>query len=58
MGFESSNPILTNGYIKKPFINLEYKNEFGNLKFKSSLKFAEFSAGTLHDYIGYQVHEG
>ena len=58
MGFESSNPILTNGYIKKPFINLEYKNEFGNLKFKSSLKFAEFSAGTLHDYIGYQVYEG
>ena len=58
MGFESSNPILTNGYIKKPFINLEYKNELGNLKFKSSLKFAEFSAGTLHDYIGYQVHEG
>ncbi len=58
MGFESSNPILTNGYIKKPFINLEYKSELGNLKFKSSLKFAEFSAETLHDYIGYQVHEG
>jgi len=58
MGFESSNPILTNGYVKKPFINLEYKNDLGKLKFKSSLKFAEFSAGTLHDYIGYQVHEG
>ena len=58
MGFESSNPILTNGYVKKPFINLEYKNDLGNLKFKSSLKFAEFSAETLHDYIGYQVHEG
>ena len=58
MGFESSNPILTNGYIKKPFINLEYKNDLGKLKFKSSLKFAEFSAGTLHDYIGYQVYEG
>ena len=58
MGFESSNPILTNGYVKKPFIDLEYKNDLGNLKFKSSLKFAEFSAGTLHDYIGYQVHEG
>ena len=35
-----------------------YKNDLGKLKFKSSLKFAEFSAGTLHDYIGYQVHEG
>ena len=58
MGFESSNPILTNGYIKKPFINLEYKNDLGKLKFKSSLKFAEFSTGTLHDYIVYQVHEG
>ena len=58
MGFESSNPILTNGYVKKPFIDLEYKNDLGSLKFKSSLKFAEFSAGTLHDYIGYQVHEG
>ena len=58
MEFESSNPILTNGYVKKPFINLEYKNDLGKLKFKSSLKFAEFSAGTLHDYIGYQVHEG
>ena len=58
MGFESSNPILTNGYVKKPFIDLEYKNNLGNLKFKSSLKFAEFSAGTLHDYIGYQVYEG
>ena len=58
MGFESSNPILTNGYVKKPFINLEYKNDLGKLKFKSSLKFAEFSAGTLHDYIGYQVYEG
>ena len=58
MGFESSNPILTNGYVKKPFINLEYANNLRNLKFESSLNFAEFSAGTLHDYVGYQVHEG
>ena len=58
MGFESSNPILTNGYVKKPFINLEYENNLRNLKFESSLNFAEFSAGTLHDYVGYQVHEG
>jgi len=57
-GFESSNPILTNGYVKKPFINLEYENNLRNLKFESSLNFAEFSAGTLHDYVGYQVHEG
>ena len=58
MGFESSNPILTNGYVKKPFINLEYENNLRSLKFESSLNFAEFSAGTLHDYVGYQVHEG
>ena len=58
MGFESSNPILTNGYVKKPFINLEYENNLRNLKFGSSLNFTEFSAGTLHDYVGYQVHEG
>ena len=58
MGFESSNPILTSGYVKKPFINLEYENNLRNLKFESSLNFAEFSVGTLHDYVGYQVHEG
>ena len=58
MEFESSNPILTNGYVKKPFINLEYENNLRILKFESSLNFAEFSAGTLHDYVGYQVHEG
>ena len=58
MGFESSNPILTNGYVKKPFINLEYENNLRSLKFESSLNFAEFSAGTLHDYVGYQAHEG
>ena len=56
--FESSNPILTNGYVKKPFINLEYENDLGNLKFESSLKLADFSVGILHDYIGYQIHEG
>ena len=58
IGFESSNPILTNGYVKEPFINLEYRNNFRNLKFSSSLNFAEFSAETLHDYVGYQLHEG
>ena len=58
MGFESSNPILTNGYVKKPFINLGYKIDLRSLKFQSSLNYAEFSAETLHDYIGYEVHEG
>ena len=58
MGFESSNPVLTNGYVKKPFINLEYENNFRNFKVESSLNFAEFSAKTLHDYVGYEVHQG
>ena len=58
MGFESSNPILTNGYVKKPFINLGYKIDLRSVKFESSLNYAEFSAETLHDYIGYEVHEG
>ena len=58
IGFESSNPILTNGYVKKPFINLGYKIDLRSLKFESSLNYAEFSAETLHDYIGYEVHEG
>ena len=58
MRFESSNPILTNGYVKKPFINLGYKIDLRSLKFESSLNYAEFSAETLHDYIGYEVHEG
>ena len=58
MGFKSSNPILTNGYVKKPFIDLRYKIDLSSLKFESSLNYAEFSAATLHDYIGYEVHEG
>ena len=58
MGFESSSPILTNGYVKRPFIDLEYRNSFGELDFESFVSFAEFSTNALHDYIGYEVHEG
>ena len=57
-GFESSNPLLTNGYVKKPFFNLRYKNNLGNLELESFISFSEFSAEKLHDYVGYQIYEG
>ena len=58
IGFETSNPILTNGYRKKPYIDLSFSKAFGEFKFNSFLKMAEFSANKIHDFIGYEIHDG
>ena len=58
IGFETSNPILTNGYRKKPYIDLSFNKAFGGFEFNSFLKIAEFSADKIHDFIGYEIHDG
>ena len=58
IGFERSNPILTNGYRKKPYIDLSFIKTFGEFKFNSFLKMADFSANKIHDFIGYEIHDG
>ena len=56
--FKSSNPILTNGYQKKPYFSFSYNNNFGQIEFNSQLSLSEFSANKIHDFFGYEIQNG
>jgi LPS-assembly protein len=54
-GYQSLNPILTNGYKKLPALNLKYKKNINGFVFSEDLDISTFKANTVHGYFGYQA---
>ena len=57
-GYQSTNPLLTNGYTKSPGVDVIFKDHVQNWQISSQVNFAKFTADSLHDYLGMDVLEG
>ena len=53
-GFQTLNPILTNGYKKMPSLELEYLKNLKNFTIYERLNFSYFKADAVHGFYGYQ----
>ena len=53
-GFQTLNPILTNGYKKMPSLELEYLKNLKNFTIYERLNFSYFKADAIHGFYGYQ----
>ena len=53
-GFQTLNPILTNGYKKMPSLELEYQKNLKNFTIYERLNFSYFKADAVHGFYGYQ----
>ena len=53
-GFQTLNPILTNGYKKMPSLELEYLKNLKNFTIYERLNFSYFQADAIHGFYGYQ----
>jgi len=53
-GFQTLNPILTNGYKKMPSLELEYQKNLKNFTIYERLNFSYFKADAIHGFYGYQ----
>ena len=53
-GFQTLNPILTNGYKKMPSLEFEYLSNLKNFTIYERLNFSYFQADTIHGFYGYQ----
>ena len=51
-GFQTLNPILTNGYKTSPSINLIYYKDFRNFTFREKLNISYFKADETHAFFG------
>ena len=51
-GFQSLNPLLTNGYKKSPAINLSFVKTLNSINVKHRLNIATFKASSLHEFFG------
>tara|TARA_A100001011_G_scaffold57961_1_gene57078 strand:+ start:3757 stop:6126 length:2370 start_codon:yes stop_codon:yes gene_type:complete len=54
-GYQSLNPILTNGYKKSPALNLKYRKNINGFIFSEDLDISTFKANTIHGYFGYKT---
>jgi LPS-assembly protein len=54
-GYQSLNPILTNGYKKSPALNLKYRKNINGFTISEDLDISTFKAHTIHGYFGYQT---
>ena len=54
-GYQSLNPILTNGYKKSPALNLKYRKNINGFILSEDLDISTFKANTIHGYFGYQT---
>ena len=54
-GYQSLNPILTNGYKKSPALNLKYRKNINGFIISEDLDISTFKANTIHGYFGYQT---
>ena len=53
-GFQTLNPILTNGYKKMPSLEFEYMKNLKKFAIYERLNLSYFQADTLHGFYGYQ----
>ena len=51
-GFQSLNPLLTNGYKKSPAIDLSFVKTLNSINVKHRLNIATFKASSLHEFFG------
>ena len=51
-GFQSLNPLLTNGYKKSPAIDLSFVKTLNSINIKHRLNIATFKASSLHEFVG------
>ena len=51
-GYQTLNPILTNGYKKSPSINFSYNKNFKNVSIHEYLNYTNFVADTIHGFFG------
>ena len=57
-GFQSLNPILTNGYKKSPALDIKYSKRFGSIFLTERINIASFKADSIHGYVGYENMNG
>ena len=57
-GYQSLNPILTNGYKRSPSIELNYSNKLGPFIFNELINISSFKANDVHGYFGNQDMSG
>tara|TARA_Y100000768_G_scaffold198528_1_gene149240 strand:+ start:5389 stop:7746 length:2358 start_codon:yes stop_codon:yes gene_type:complete len=53
-GFQTLNPILTNGYKKLPSLEFKYLKSFENFTLYEKLNISYFKATSIHGFYGYQ----
>jgi LPS-assembly protein len=53
--YQALNPILTNGYIKSPALNLKYTKNINGFIVSEDLNISTFKANKIHGYVGYQL---
>jgi LPS-assembly protein len=56
-GFQTLNPILTNGYKKLPSLELKYLKNFKNFTLYEKLNISYFKADSLNGFYGYKGDE-
>ena len=54
-GYQTLNPLLTNGYKKAPSIDIEYFNKFKKISIRERVNITEFRAENLHGFFGNQL---
>ena len=51
-GFQSLNPLLSNGYKKSPSIDINFNKIFSSIDIKQRLNIATFKASSMHEFFG------
>ena len=54
-GYQSLNPILSNGYVKSPSISYRFLKKINGIVISEKLSISSFKANRIHGYYGYQT---
>ena len=54
-GYQSLNPILSNGYVKSPSINYRFFKNINGFVVSENINITSFRADKIHGYYGYQT---
>ena len=57
-GYQTLNPILTNGYSKSPSVDIHFSKNLDGLLVNQRINISRFKSGLLHGYFGYQSTDG
>ena len=53
-GYQSLNPIITDGYKKSPSVNFIFSKKLNGFTIQENLNISSFKADKIHGYYGYQ----